>query len=59
MGYDGNVLASESSLCGDFEYDGERRLVKAPFINTFNSKYAGQYTFMVRGANSEDTSIES
>ena len=33
--------------------------MKAPFINTFNSDYAGLYRFMIRGANAEDTTIQS
>ena len=57
--YDGKILVSRSKLCAEFEYEQESRTVYVPYITTFGSPYIGQYTFMIRGANSEDTTIQS
>ena len=57
--YDGKLLVSRSKLCAEFEYNQNSRIVYTPYITTFGSEYIGQYTFMIRGANADDTTIQS
>ena len=59
VNYDGKLLVSRSKLCAEFEYDQDTKTIYVPYITTFGSQYAGQYTFMIRGANAEDTTIQS